>query len=454
MESLSGLLFIIFIAILFVIISSSVFKIHPFISLILACFIVGIGSGVTSEKIIGLISEGFGSILSYIGLIVALGTVIGVLLESSGALQHISDGILSLFGQKKSVTAMAILGSVVGIPVFCDSGFIILSRLSKMVAKRQGISTATTSLALASGLYTTHTLVPPTPGPIAAAGNIGAAEHLGLIILVGFFTAIPVTLISIWFAQKYGKDLAVEEDFNDPIDHDSAGQMSFTWAITPILLPILLITASSIFRIAEIENGLSDWIHFLGNPLISLLAGLMMAILQISPKMPLKNQSELIGKGLIQAGPILLITGAGGAFGSVLKATPLTDLLSSEISNSVLSGVGFLILTYCIAALIKTAQGSSTSALVITSTLLAPFTQEAGFSSGFEMALVVMALGAGAMTVSHTNDSYFWIVTRLSGFSLKAGYRGFTLMTLVQGITVMICIILMYMLSSNFTNHL
>lgn len=445
MDSLLGLLSIIFLAIIFIVVTSSVFKVHPFISLILACFIVGIATGIPPGKVIELITGGFGSILSYIGLIVALGTIIGVFLENSGALERISDTILSLFGKKKSITAMAVLGSVVGIPVFCDSGFIILSKLSKIVANRQGINSATTSLALASGLYTTHTLVPPTPGPVAAAGNIGAAEHLGLIILVGFFTAIPVSLISIWYAQKYGKNLPVEDDNSESAAERPTNKISFIWAIMPIALPIFFITVSSVLKIWQVDNILIPWIHFFGNPLTSLLMGLIMAMIQIAPRLRLKEQSRLIGQGLTQAGPILLITGAGGAFGAVLKATPLTDLLSSQIGGSVLSGIGLLILTYGIAALLKTAQGSSTSALVITSSLLAPFLPQAGFNSGLEMALVVMALGAGAMTVSHTNDSYFWIVTRLSGFSLKTGYRGFTLLTFLQGVTALLFVILIYL---------
>lgn len=447
MTSIPQLLSIILFAIIFIVVASSIFKVHPFLSLIIACFIVGICTGIPTDKIIPLITSGFGSILSYIGLIVALGTIIGVFLENSGALERISDTILALFGKKKSVTAMAILGSIIGIPVFCDSGFIILSKLSKVVANRQGINSATTSVALASGLYTTHTLIPPTPGPIAAAGNISAAEHLGMIILVGLFVAIPVSLVSIWFAQKYGKNLVLEEGdlethVEKPDDH-----MSFLWSIMPIGLPIVLITISSVLKVQQLDGSVLNWFYFFGNPLIALLLGLVMAMIQMRPKLTLKEQGKLVTKGLTQAGPILLITGAGGSFGAILKATPLTDLLAVQINNSVLSGVGFLILTYGIAALLKTAQGSSTSALVITSSLLAPFLAEAGFTSGLDMALVVMALGAGAMTVSHTNDSYFWIVTKLSGFSLKTGYRGFTLLTFLQGLTAIIFSILIYILT-------
>ncbi|MEL7002100.1 MAG: GntP family permease [Bacteroidota bacterium] len=448
MESIVALLAVIFFAIIFIIVATSVFKIHPFINLILACFIVGLSTGISPKEVVKIIGSGFGSILGYIGLIVALGAIIGVFLENSGALQRIANSLLSIFGKKRSVGAMAILGSLIGIPVFCDSGFIILSGLSKSIARRQGISTASTSLALASGLYTTHTLVPPTPGPIAAAGNIGATDHIGLIILIGLVTAIAVSIASITFIQRYGQKLSVEDESLENFDERASDEMGFVWAIIPIALPILLITVSSVFKVLQLEGEILNYIHFLGEPLVALMIGLFLSMAQIMPKIKLKDQSELIGKGLVQAGPILLITGAGGAFGAVLKATPLSDLLATEIESSTLSGVGFLVLVYAIAALLKTAQGSSTSALVITSSLLAPFVHIAGFSSGFDLALIVMALGAGAMTVSHSNDSYFWIVTKLSGFSLKTGYKGFTTLTLIQGVTALLVTIFLYVIAA------
>ncbi len=429
-------------AIGFIILATNYLKLHPFLALILSCLLVGFATGMDSLVLVKTISSGFGAILSGIGLIVVLGTVIGVFIEKSGALDSITDFVLQLLGSNRTTTAMGLLGAIVSIPVFCDSAFVILSKLSHTLASKQGKSSASMSLALATGLYTSHTLIPPTPGPIAVAGNLGAANHLGVIILVGIVISIPVLIVCIWLSNRFGGKIQIHLD-NEQTPSAYEERMNILWAATPILVPILLIAGSSIFSLLEVDLSI---VSFLGQPIIALIIGSLLAMIQALPKIKFRDQSELFGSGVVQAGPIILITGAGGAFGAVLKATPLTELLSNQFAGGQMSFGLLLVLAFGIAALLKTAQGSSTSALVIGSAILAPFVSDMGIESPLELALLVSSFGAGAMVVSHANDSYFWVVTQMSGFSMKQGYRSYTLITLAQGITAIATVFILYLI--------
>jgi GntP family gluconate:H+ symporter len=339
---------------------------------------------------------------------------------------------------------MSLIGATVSIPVFCDSGFIILSGLNKAIAQKTKEKQATLALALASGLYTTHTLIPPTPGPIAAAGNIGAADYLGVIMLMGFFVSIPTLIIAWLFAKKKGQSIEVEQTYESlPADSYLPSTIK---SLTPILLPIGLIAIGAVVKFLKYEGFGAEWSIFLGDPLIALFIGLLLAF-RLFPKFDKEYLNDWIGEGIKLAGPILIITGAGGAFGGVLKATPIAALVSSWVEGGQFSGGVFLIIAFSIAALLKTSQGSSTNALVITSSMLAPLMGIMGFDTPFELALMVMALGGGAMTVSHANDSYFWVVSQFSGIEMKDAYRSYTLMTGLQGMVVLAVVLLLYAVS-------
>ena len=450
MNSLPLLLAIILVSILLIVVATNRFKIHPFLALLIGALFVGFSVGMPSLVIIDSITAGFGSILAGIGLIVVLGTVMGVFVEKSGALGVIADHIVRFLGSRHLHLSVALLGAVVSIPVFCDSGFIIMSRLVKRISKNEGISSAPLSLSLGAGLYTTHTLVPPTPGPIAVAGNLSLSDQIGMIVITGLLVSIPVLLVSSIFSKKLGKDFVIEDN-TEVIEEDSDGKrMSSIWAITPVVLPILLITLASVVKLFDIEGGIHSTIIFLGNPFVALLIGCILSMIQVRPNATLDEMGDLFKHGINQAGPIILITGAGGAFGSVLKGTPLADLLSGYLGEALTSFPILIVLAFLFAALLKTAQGSSTSALVIGSAIIAPLLVNADSISTFQMSLLVMAFGGGAMTVSHANDSYFWVITQFSGFSVKQGYRGFSLLTLTQGLTTLLTVLVLYFISTLF----
>jgi gluconate:H+ symporter, GntP family len=430
---------IIAISVVLVVLLTAVFKVHPFLSLLLGAFFIGITSGMPLGDVVESVNDGFGGLMKGIGIVIVAGTIIGVILEKSGAAYRMAEVVLRVIGNKRPQLAMSIIGYIVSIPVFCDSGFIILTSLKKALAKRAKVAIASMSVALATGLYATHTLVPPTPGPIAAAGNIGAENYLGTIILIGLFVAIPAVIVGYFWAVKVASKIEVPEDTDDSgLDYDeiikSFGEMPSTFkAFLPIVLPIVLIGIGSIAALSGSDTGLINFLKFLGAPSVALLLGVFAAFLLL-PKLNEETMTNWIGEGLKGAAPILLITGAGGAFGKVIANSGVADLIAN-MNMDALSGAWFLLIPFLIAAALKTAQGSSTASLVITSTLIAPLLPTMGIVGAIPLALVVMAIGAGAMTVSHVNDSFFWVITEFSGMKVTDAYKAQTMATLLQGVT-------------------
>ncbi len=445
------LFFIILLGVLFVVLATAKLKLHPFLALILSSFFVGIASGMPLLDVVTNINTGFGSLMTSIGIVIVAGTMIGVILERSGAAYRMAEVVLRIVGPKRPQLAMSMIGYIVSIPVFCDSAFIILSSLQKSLAKRAKVTIASMGVALATGLYATHVLVPPTPGPIAAAGNIGATDYLGTVILVGLLVAIPATFVGYLWAVKVASKIEVPLDKEEAVDYkeviESFGEMPSTFkSFFPIILPIVLIGIGSIAAlVGDPESTLNMTLRFIGSPVVALLLGVFAAF----PLLPKLNEETLtgwIGDSLKDAAPILLITAAGGSFGTVIKETGAGDMLQQMDLGSLAQGSLFLLVPFLISAALKTAQGSSTTALVITSTLVAPMLVTAGIEGAFPLALVVMAIGAGAMTVSHVNDSFFWVVTQYSGMEVTQAYKAQTMATLLQGVTTIAVTMILWVL--------
>ncbi|HAS7013368.1 TPA: GntP family permease [Vibrio parahaemolyticus] len=434
----------------FIVLTTTKFKLHPFLALIIAAFLAACAYGLPADSIAKTIASGFGGILGYIGLVIVLGTIIGVILEKSGAAITMADTVIKVLGERFPTLTMSIIGYIVSVPVFCDSGFVILNSLKESLAKRLKTSSVAMSVALATGLYATHTFVPPTPGPIAAAGNLGLESNLGLVIGVGVFVAAVAALAGMLWANRFQHVEPDGIEAADEIQHDwqalkaSYGKLpTASQAFAPIFVPILLICFGSIAKFPSLPLGegfVFDVLTFLGQPLTALVIGLFLSVRLLKSDNKIEEFGERISQGITAAAPILLITGAGGAFGAVLKATPLGEYLGTTLSAL---GVG-IFMPFIVAAALKSAQGSSTVALVTTSALVAPMLTQLGLDSEMGRVLTVMAIGAGAMTVSHANDSFFWVVSQFSRMSVGLAYRAQTMATLVQGVTAMA---LVYILS-------
>ncbi|MFD1851505.1 GntP family permease [Oceanobacillus bengalensis] len=447
-----GLIILILIGVLFVIFATAKLKLHPFMSLLIAAFGIGIIAGLPLADVVEAVNGGFGGLMGSIGLVIVFGTIIGVILEKSGAALRMAEVVLRLVGEKRPQMSMSLIGAIVSIPVFCDSGYVILSSLKKALAKKAKVAVASMAIALSTGLFATHTLVPPTPGPIAAAGNIGAENHLGTIIFIGLIVAIPAIIVGYIWAMKVGTKIKVEGEDEEVLNYDydeivkAFGEMPSTFkSFAPIVVPIVLIAFSSVIAFAGWSGAVFEVFTFLGSPVVALLVGVLLAF-SLLPKYDEETLSGWIGIALKEAAPILLITGAGGAFGRVISTTPVAEFIQGFGENVLFSGAMFLMIPFLIAAALKSAQGSSTAALVITSTLVAPLLVELGITGAIPLALVVMAIGAGAMIVSHVNDSYFWVVKEFSGMSVTQAYKAQTAATLLQGITAFVVTFILWLI--------
>ncbi|MGP5064598.1 GntP family permease [Psychrobacter celer] len=427
--------------ILFIIFATAKLKWHPFLVLILSAFLVALFYQVPLNTVAKTISDGFGGILGYIGLVIVFGTIIGLILEKTGAAIVMAESVIKVLGPRFPTLTMSIVGSVVSIPVFCDSGYIILNSLKESLAERLKVSSVAMSIALATGLYATHTFVPPTPGPIAAAGNLGLESNLGLVIMVGVVVTAVAVLAGWWWSNRFlnvtpdniSAPAATTPD-NIKTRDDYGSMPSATMAFLPIIVPIVLICLSSIanFPSAPFGSGtLADTLIFIGNPLTALLIGLFLSFLLINTEQKTQEISDSISQGLVVAAPILLITGAGGAFGAMLKITPIGDYLGTTLSAL---GLG-IFMPFIVSAALKTAQGSTTVALVTTSAMVAPLLDQIGLDSELGRVFCVMAIGAGAMTISHANDSFFWIVSQFSRMSVAQAYKAHSMATGIQGMT-------------------
>lgn len=430
------IVFLLLLSVALIILLTVKWKIHPFLALITAALVYALAAQMSFELILTSIEEGFGGTLGKIGLVILLGVIIGAFLENSGGAYKLAEVVLRIIGRKRIHAAMAIIGYIVSIPVFSDSGFIILNPLNKSLSKKAGLSIAGTAVALAIGLLLTHVMVPPTPGPIAAAAILEA--DIGLVMLLGISVSALSLIVVVWYSKKIAGKTYIDpnpEMTEEQIKIKMLNAPNAFKSFLPILVPILLIVGKSVSEfLLEDSNSEATWfklIGFVGSPVIALIIGVLLSFLL--PKkfdVQLLSDSGWVGKALLSASSIILITGAGGIFGKILQNSGIGATLAE-----VLSGVSLGIwLPFILTAAIKTAQGSSTVALITAASIMAPLMVSMGFDTDMQRAMVVIAIGAGALVVPHANDSGFWVVTQLTGMDIKMGYKLYTLGALVTGL--------------------
>jgi GntP family gluconate:H+ symporter len=444
------LIILLLLSIVFIIITTSVLKWHPFLSLILAAFGFGILSGTMSlNDVVIAVNSGFGNTIGYIGIVILAGSIIGKFLEKSGGAFKLAIGALKLVGKKNMPLAMSIVGYIISIPVFCDSAFIVLSPLSKALARQIKVTLAVMAIALSLGLYVTHSLIPPTPGPVAAAGILQA--DLGLVILLGLPVSIIGLIIGWLFSIKIAKNYKIEvnSETEDKALSPTHEGPSLIASLLPIFVPILLIIFRSVNDLPSApfgEGSLSLAIGFIGQPSVALLIGVGLAFL-----LPVKLDKEMLstkgwlGQGIVAAATIIIVTGSGGAFGKVLQESGIAEVVKDNLSGAKSLGIWLPII---IATSLKIAQGSGTVSIITTASLMAPLIPSLGLDTSTARALVVVAIGAGSMIASHANDSYFWVVTQMSNMNVNQGYRLQTVGTMVVGLgtTVIVWIISLFVL--------
>ncbi len=418
-------------ALAFIIYGTSKLKWPAFLVLLLASLFLALATGVNPQEIGPLLSEGFGKTVKSIGLLIVFGSMIGVALEQSGATKRIAISMLSKLSFLPLPYTVAIIGYLVSIPVFCDSAFVILSSLNKRLSQKSGVPLLALTIALSTGLFATHVLIPPTPGPLAAAANL-ELNDLGLLIIMGGSVAFLLMLVGAAFAQRISKRVSLEIQLPETEEENVEQLPSLKLAIAPIFIPLLLIGLSSFSN------------HFKIDPTLALGVGMVLSFRLGRFTKTKSFLSEVVNKGIQTAAPILLITAMGGTLGLVISKLPVAEFVAEHLLYPELG----LLIPFLIAALLKSAQGSSTVAIITASAMVFPMLTTLGLDSDLGKTWVVIAVGIGSMTVSHANDSYFWIVSQFGNLSVKEAYRYHTFATLLQGIAGLIIVIAGYFISS------
>jgi GntP family gluconate:H+ symporter len=441
-------------AVIVMIVSISKWNLHPFLALMGVSLCLAIVSGIEIAEIPNLIGSGFSGVFSSIGIVIIWGALIGAILEKTGAAIVITQAILQVVGPKKPRLALLIVGWIISIPVFCDSGFVILNPIRKNLATKTAASSTELTLALGTGLLISHVLIPPTPGPIAAAGALGIGNNLFTLIMMGTLVSAPTLIVAYVCSRKIGRSMTSCEEENSAqqececvgiLDHQNQ-EISVLEALFPIVLPIFLMAMGTFVGLLSVPQAVKDWISFLGAPMIALTIGLLFAIALLFKQKCTSSFYELTSQTLALVGPILFITAAGGVLGKVIVAAGLVDWIQLHAQGFVGMGLFF---PFILAALLKTAQGSSTVAITTVASMMGTYADPdslmsaLGFTNTMAAALVALSIGAGSMIVSHANDSYFWVITQLGGLTPAQGYRSYSLMTFILGCTAMASVFLL-----------
>ena len=439
------------IAIVLMIVLISKFKVHPFLAIMGISVVFALVAGIPLTKTgdvngsTDVISAGFSGTFTSNGLVIIFGALIGTLLEKTGAALKMADCVVKLVGKKRPELALLIMGWIVSIPVFCDSGFVILDPIRKALVKRTGRSSVACTVALSMGLYISHCFIPPTPGPIAAAntlfGGIGQEPNLLLVMGIGALASILPLIAGYIFAMFIGKKVKATDEADNGDETvqtyeelvKSYGKLPNAWlSFAPIVVPVILMGLSSALSMAKASVPIFS---FLGTPIIAIAVGAILAIILMGLMGKMNIFYETTNECLKTVGPILFITAAGGVLGKVIASTSMVSYIKENAEFLSTMGIFF---PFLIAAILKSAQGSSTVAITTTAGILAPLMASLGLATPVMAALTVVAIGAGAMTVSHANDSYFWVVTNFGNMSVEDGYKTQTLGTLVIGIASVI----------------
>ena len=412
-------------------------KVQAFLALILTTVVVGVIGGMPllnasfvgadgaqrTGSVIASVTGGFGGTLGSIGIIIGFGVMMGQIFEATGAARRMAHTFLKLFGKGREEEALAFTGFLVSIPIFCDSGFVVLAPIAKALSKATKKSIIALGVALAAGLVITHSVVPPTPGPLGVCGIFGV--DVGGYILLSIVLAIPMTIACIWYARhslarKYywlegeGDEL-VKGEYREP-DYDAAFNMDMSNApgtlesFMPLILPIILILINTVASALKMTTGFMEPVIFLGQPIVAVGLGLVVAIFTLGQKLDRSTALSEMEKGMASAGIILLVTGGGGALGRIIQDSGLGTFMANTLSQT---AIPLVVLPLAVSTAMRFIQGSGTVAMVTAASITAPILNNAGVSP----MLGVVACCVGSLFFGYFNDSYFWVVNRTLGVS-------------------------------------
>ena len=411
-------------------------KIQAFLALIISTVVVGVIGGMPLtnitievdgvEKTFGIvnsITSGFGGTLGSIGIIIGFGVMMGQIFEVTGAAKRMAHTFLKLFGKKREEEALALTGFLVSIPIFCDSGFVVLAPIAKAISKATKKSVIGLGTALAAGLVITHSLVPPTPGPLGVCGIFGV--DVGKFILLTLVLALPMAIACIAYSRLYlskkyyripnEEGEIVEVPYQEP-NYEAAFSMDMTGvpgaleSFMPLIIPIILILINTVATAMGKTEGFMNVLVFLGQPIVAVGLGLIVAILTLGRSLDRHEALTEMEKGMASAGIIMLVTGGGGALGQIIKDSGLGTFMAEGLAKT---AIPIIILPLLIATAMRFIQGSGTVAMTTAASITAPIIA----ASGVSPILGAVACCVGSLFFGYFNDSYFWVVNRTQGVS-------------------------------------
>ena len=411
-------------------------KIQAFLALIISTVVVGVIGGMPLtnitievdgvEKTFGIvnsITSGFGGTLGSIGIIIGFGVMMGQIFEVTGAAKRMAHTFLKLFGKKREEEALALTGFLVSIPIFCDSGFVVLAPIAKAISKATKKSVIGLGTALAAGLVITHSLVPPTPGPLGVCGIFGV--DVGKFILLTLVLALPMAIACIAYSRLYlskkyyripnEEGEIVEMPYQEP-NYEAAFSMDMTGvpgaleSFMPLIIPIILILINTVATAMGKTEGFMNVLVFLGQPIVAVGLGLIVAILTLGRSLDRHEALTEMEKGMASAGIIMLVTGGGGALGQIIKDSGLGTFMAEGLAKT---AIPIIILPLLIATAMRFIQGSGTVAMTTAASITAPIIA----ASGVSPILGAVACCVGSLFFGYFNDSYFWVVNRTLGVS-------------------------------------
>lgn len=414
-----------------------VLKLQPFVALLLVSIIVALAGGVPVSALAKTIEDGLGASLGHIALIIALGGMIGRIIDESGGAQALARAMMARFGDRKVSVALTVVGFMVGIPVFFEVGVIMLMPLAYGVARRAGGRLLPVALPMCLALLVVHALLPPHPGAVAIAGLLGA--DLGRVLLFGLpLAAVVVGLCQPFAALMTRRPYAMSEDIAAQIHLDTVesapGMPPPVWLVVAlILLPIVLIMGSALAALfLPTASPLRPVLTLLGIPFVALLGDVLLCawFLGIRRGWSAERLAHVLNGAISGVAIVILITGGGAVFAKVLVTTGIGDAVAGLLQST---GLPLVLLAFVLTLLIRAIQGPTTVALMTAGGIIGPFVSRAGLDAN-HVALLCLAMGCGGIAVSHVNDAGFWIVTRLLGLNVRDGLRTWTVLTTLAGL--------------------
>ncbi len=433
-------------------------RLNAFLALVTAAIVVSLLAPGEPAAKIARVAEGFGRTAGTIGIVIALAAIAGKAMMDSGAADRIVRAFIGLLGEQRSATALCATGYVLSIPVFFDTVFYLLVPLARSGYARTNRYYLKYLLAIAAGAGATHTLVPPTPGPLAVAGTLGV--DLGTMVLVGLAVALPAATAGLLFAGWVDRRMPVVPTASAAAPPATESLPGLVVSLLPIVLPVLLISSNTVVQSMTARPGghfalwlaLAPYTAIIGNPNLAMLVAAAVAMWVYARQRGVSRAAltEMVDTSLMGAGFIILIIAASGAFGVALQATGIGPVIERAFVGNAAAGVGsglvFLFLGFGVASLIKIAQGSSTVAMITTAAMLAAMLPANGRGLPFHTVYVATAIASGSLVGTWMNDSGFWLFSKMGGVTELETFKSWTPVLAVVGLTSMVTTVVLALL--------